>query len=147
MTISPEQATKKEHYEYLIERIDEAQERTFHLEASWIAYAIAEDRLGAMLKQIGISPPRGIARKRLALEKELDHSAPLRQALQGSNLFSRTGEWTEERNKLVHAMAAEVESTDALNKRILKLSQEGRVIARELATVARRLKKRIPKID
>lgn len=129
-------------YSELLSRMDDAIEHEFYLEASWISYAIIEDRLLSILKESGgghdkfkmLGPKLGEVNKRM-----LD-TLNMRKAFSGPLLLD-LDRWKNERNLLMHTMASESKTTNELDDDSKKLALDGRQIARDLCAACRRYKK------
>ena len=139
-------------YKELIARMDAAQKHERHLEASWYAYAVIEDRLRSMLLQSGGDTfakgknkgkqIRMMGPKMEILETRSSDDALLDSAFEGIRLKV----WRESRNDLMHAMASGQHSIDQIDKLAKKLASDGVKLARVYATSARWLKKHRAKV-
>lgn len=122
--------------------MDEAIEHEFYLEASWITYAILEDRLLSILKESGgghdkikmLGPKLGEVNKRML------NTLNMRKAFYGE-LLPDLDRWKDKRNMLMHTMASEAKTAAELDDDSKQLAMEGRRIARELCAACRRYKK------
>ena len=133
---------KNYKYSELLSRMDEAIEHEFYLEASWITYAILEDRLLSILKESGgghdkikmLGPKLGEVNKRML------NTLNMRKAFYGE-LLPDLDRWKDKRNMLMHTMASEAKTAAELDDDSKQLAMEGRCIARELCAACRRYKK------
>jgi hypothetical protein len=79
----------------LIARMDEAIKEGFYLEASWIAYAVIEDRCDSALEKTGGIPTRNgrpiqmLGNKLKELQNRLDHDPKLSAAMLADNIPER----------------------------------------------------------
>ena len=73
-------ARQKREHERLLDQLSCARSEDFHLEASWIAYAILEDRLESALKLAKRVVPQMLGRKITSLESAIRTNAEVRRA-------------------------------------------------------------------
>jgi len=135
-------------YKTLLSRIDDAMKDKFYLEATWIVYAILEDRLVSALNESGGAvDKKGKAIRMLGnklVELKVRHkekkSVNLRKAFYG-DMFDRLGTWKDMRNELMHAMADETKGVVELDEMAFEAANIGRDLAREFCAACRRYKK------
>lgn len=143
------QVSKGASYRQLFSRLSEAIERGFHLEASWIAYAILEDRAISALKRTGGLPTnRGgrplqmLGPKLIKLRQRLETDPLLNGAMLQGAMLERVENWKEERNTFMHSMAEESRSWSELSEGAERLSRDGERVARDFSDAVTRLRKR-----
>jgi hypothetical protein len=141
--------SKGESYKQLIKRMDDAITGEFYLEASWIAYAIIEDRLlSALAKTGGVpttkkgDPIRMLGPKLQALRDRLATHSELRAAMLPDNTLDLIDRWKESRNPLMHSMAEEAKPFFAHSEDAKALALEGKNVTRALCSAVMRLAKR-----
>lgn len=139
-------------YKELFARMDEASKLGFHLEASWIAYAVIEDRvLSALDKTGGVpttkkgKPINMLGPKIKALRDRLGENALLRGAMLDGRVLDDVETWKEARNPLMHALAEEAEPWTALAPQAEELARSGERAARDLADAVSRLRAQLRK--
>ena len=136
------QDAKGRSYEELLARLDAARKEGFHLEASWIAYAVVEDRIDSALGLTGGIPPKIMLGKKLEhLRNRLSGDAELRKATAAGQVLDEVERWKNSRNPLMHSMAAESLPWEDLEKNAAALSADGRETVRNLCSAIMRLKK------
>ena len=139
-------ADKDFKYSTLIKRIDLALSHEFYLEASWIAYAILEDRLVSALRESGGAVNHNgkeifmMGLKLSELRNRMPTSLNLRKAFFG-NMLDRLHVWKDKRNDLMHAMAGENHAVSDLDSIALEVATDGKELAREFCAACRRFKK------
>ncbi|MAL82904.1 MAG: hypothetical protein CMF11_00925 [Idiomarina sp.] len=132
---------KYSKYRELISRIDSAIEDGFYLEATWIAYAILEDRLVSALKESGGGPSiRMLGPKIGKIKSRQTSSLKMRQAFFG-DMIQRLSDWAKKRNALMHALADERLDVPAIDAESESVALEGRELAREFSAACKRFKK------
>jgi hypothetical protein len=139
---------KSYKYSELLSRMDEAIEHEFYLEASWISYAIFEDRLLSILKESGgghdklrmLGPKLGEVNKRMV------DTLNMRKSFYG-DLLPNLHRWKDERNTLMHTLASEAKTAFEIDQESKKLALDGRQIARDLCAACRRYKKLNSKVS
>jgi len=126
--------------------MQEAIAAEFYLEASWIAYAILEDRLiAAMLSTGGATDKKGkpvkmmgpkitILKKRRQRDKLLDVNFP-------QSWLDDLTRWTDRRNKLMHTMADATVNFARLQRDAKKLAITGDPLVFDACRQTRRLRK------
>ncbi|PCE32690.1 hypothetical protein BZL54_08540 [Burkholderia ubonensis subsp. mesacidophila] len=130
----------------LLSRIDESIKQEFYLEASWLVYAILEDRLVSALDETGGAvtangkPIRMLGPKLVALEARRQETLNLRKAFFG-DMLSKLDAWKEQRNELMHAMADESKEIPEIDAFAARVAISGRELARDFCSACRRLKK------
>ncbi|NKB33953.1 MAG: hypothetical protein GKR91_12725 [Pseudomonadales bacterium] len=145
---------KREHYEILLDKMALAHEQEFHLEASWIAYSILEDRLLSALKRSGgTTYPNGDdirmlgqkIQELIARRAELNDQHATGDKLLGAyfslNLLDKLKDWKDRRNDLMHAMADSTKTIAELSKETYLLSLDSKQIVKDTCNAARLLKK------
>lgn len=144
--------SKQELYKTFIQRMEAALDAGYHLEASWYAYAILEDRLISMLRNTGgvplVSSGRNkgkpiqmLGRKLAELQKRSKTTAILQQIE-----FASIQNWANQRNDLMHAMAEGSKPLKAVDKEAFLLAQTGVTVVRDCASAARRVKKNLGRL-
>jgi len=135
---------KDKLYRTLIERMELAANEGRDLEAGWYAYAVIEDRTRSLLKSSGGIPvdSHGNQIRMLgAKTKELKKRAKQIPRLKAGVDFPQLKAWTKNRNDLIHGMAEGSLTVEDIDRIAKKVALDGPVIARGLATTARKLKK------
>lgn len=134
---------KGQAYEDLLERLDVARHNDFHLEASWIAYALVEDRLNAALELTGGMPPSTLmlGKKLKELRNRLSADSELRKATIAGKVLDEVEKWKDGRNPLMHSMAGEARPWPELQKEAEALSEGGRMVVRDVCSALMRLHK------
>lgn len=137
-------ARKHELYQVFMERIDVALASGHDLESSWYAYAVIEDRLRSLLRATGGDLlPSGKPIKMLGPKLgELNKRAPSFPEIFKQLDLPALEQWKDDRNDLTHAMAEGNIPLEEIDRMAKRLASEGRSIARSLAALARRVKKR-----
>jgi len=137
---------KDYNYKVLIARMREAISDEFYLEASWIAYAILEDRLVSALDETGGAkkangaPIMMMGPKVGVLRSTMPSNLHLRAAFLDGKLFDELDSWKDQRNTLMHAMADETLDIPAIDELALEVATEGDRLATEFCAACRRLK-------
>ena len=132
---------KNYKYKILVSRIDQAIDEEFFLEATWIAYAILEDRLVSALRESGGGPPiRMLGPKLGEVQSRAQNSINMRKAFFG-DMLDRLDAWKDKRNDLMHALADERLDIPTIDQSTQSVAIEGRELARELAAACKRYKK------
>lgn len=132
---------KSELYRTFIERMEAARKDGHRLEAAWYAYAVIEDRMRSLLQVTGLA-----ARPRMMLGDKIQELENRRIPEIDAQLdFLLLKAWKEDRNNLMHAMAGGALSIEDIDKMSERLARDGCKIARSLASLARRMKKRAAK--
>ncbi|MEZ8096971.1 hypothetical protein ACED51_22970 [Photobacterium swingsii] len=137
---------KRQHYKELMQRMNEAHEHEYYLEASWFAYTVLEDRLLSALRQSGGTtyknhkPIRMLGKKmqEIKLRKKKD---ALLSAYFNDALMDRIHHWKEDRNDLTHAMADGTKTMTEVDKSAFILSTNAKLLVKDVAKAARLLKK------
>jgi hypothetical protein len=114
--------SKFKSYQQLLNRLEEAIDSGFFLEASWIAYAVIEDRICSALSKTAGGLPKDkngnscqmLGAKLKVLEKRMDEDPILCACLEKDDLLKRATHWKDQRNPLMHSMASEAKSWNAL---------------------------------
>jgi len=145
---------KREHYEILLDKMSSAHEQEFHLEASWIAYSILEDRLYSALKRSGGTTfPNGedirmlgqkiqeIIARRVEPNDRQAAGDKLLGAYFSSELLDKLKDWKDRRNGLMHAMADSTKTIAELSKETYLLSLDSKQIVKDTCNASRLLKK------
>src|SRR4051812_6098777 len=101
---------KAKQYTALLKKMEAATKAEYYLEASWIAYAILEDRLvAAMLASGGAATKKGKPVTMLGLKITFLRKRRRRDKLLGANFsrdwLTKVARWKDRRNRLMHAMA------------------------------------------
>src|SRR6266436_6142303 len=101
---------KAKHYTALLKKMEASIKAESYLEASWIAYAILEDRLVAvMLSTGGATTKKGKRVTMLGPKIEFLRNRRRRDKLLAANFskdwLNKLARWKDRRNKLMHAMA------------------------------------------
>lgn len=140
--------TKRLTYKEGISRIDEALEKSFWLEASWITYAMFEDRCDSLLEKSGGAippPPHGFVsiNKKIKKLKSRATSDPLLSKVSG--LFGLLGEvhdWKERRNPIMHNMVELPRDWADINADARKLAEDGRELLGRFSTAAMKVRRK-----
>jgi hypothetical protein len=133
---------KRQLYEQLIERMDNAFAAGYFLEASWYAYSLLEDRLNSLLKNTGGLPTGNnghpiMMGKKISQLKKRAHTYDELEKLDLSSL----GIWAKDRNDLMHAMADASKTMEAISSSVKKLANVGVPMVRDFAKIAMKIKK------
>ena len=142
---------KRPLYKEFLTRIDASITNEAHLEASWYAYAVLEDRLRSMLinsggegeDKGGGKPIWGFEKKYKALKKRARKDNLLKQSLPAGNINT----WRKSRNALIHGMADGSLTIEQIDLQALELAHKGKEFAREYCNAAQWLKKHRTKIS
>lgn len=137
-------ARKHGLYQTFMDRMDAAKTSGSNLEASWYAYAVIEDRLRSLLRSTGGDlRPNGTPFKMLGPKlAELRDRAPRFPEIDKQLDFGALTAWKNDRNDLTHAMAEGSMPIEEIDRMARDLAVKGSALARELAALARRAKKR-----
>jgi len=147
----PTPPSKFSHYKAMIERMKAASAAGYHLEASWYAYAIIEDRLISILHNSGGAYERpgllfrnmgtkiGIVLKRKKKDSLLEAYFP-------DTTTDELVKWKNERNDLMHAMGDGTSPIADIDTEIQKLSEDGEKLAHTYCRQARLLKRNRAKV-
>lgn len=141
--------SKATSYKLLLARLETALNCGFHLEASWIAYAVIEDRLLSALEKTGGIPAtkKGqlltlLGTKIAYLHGRLSSDPVLRGAILNGAVLDDVSRWTKSRNYLMHDMARDNHPWTELDARAQELARSGRDVTRNLCSAVMRLAKR-----
>lgn len=147
--------SKRELYEEFIDRLEEADKQSFHLEACWLAYSIFEDRTASIVASLNLTPARhNLASKTAAIRRYAqtkpavafylnDDQAAQANASGRLNIknLNELDSWRSGRNGLVHSMANGSRTLNQINMDAQTLSNDSVALVRRFATVAQRIKK------
>ena len=132
-----------------MKRLEEAIDEGFFLEASWIAYAVIEDRIGsALLKTGGLpqdqngKPLQMLGSKLKVLETRMNEDPILQSCFEKDEILKRVVYWKNRRNPLMHSMASEAKPWSVLEQEAAIVAKEGKDVAWLLANSVSRLRKR-----
>ena len=137
---------KDYNYKVLISRLGEAIKDEFFLEASWLAYAILEDRLVSALDETGGAvtttgrPIRMLGPKLGEIKARQQSVLNLRKAFFG-DMLDRLDAWKDQRNDLMHAMADESKSISEIVQLAQAVALSGRDLVPDFCAACRRLKR------
>ncbi|WP_312199805.1 hypothetical protein [Anaerospora hongkongensis] len=131
--------SKQEHYEYLLSKLDQAIEAKYFLEATWIAYAVLEDRIESAIKNAGATPRGMFGAKLAALGNLIPIHEATRKAFFG-DIIKRISDWKDERNDLMHDLGNLVKPKEQLESDMKYVGSIGRDLAREVCATVRRQK-------
>jgi len=141
---------KQQLYKEFLGRIETAIAEEQHLQASWYAYAVLEDRLRSLLrpsggegKSRGVGAPIKMLGPKL---KELNRRAAADKLLDDYFQYARLEQWKHDRNNLTHAMAGGNLPIEQIDEKARALATEGAALAKVYAASARRLKKNRDKV-
>jgi hypothetical protein len=142
---------KAKHYTALLKKMSAAIAAEYYLEASWIAYAILEDRLVAvMLGTGGATEKNGNRVRMLGRKITFVRKRRRRDKLLGANFskawLNRLTRWKDQRNKLMHAMANATVSFGRIELAAKRLAIAGDPLVYDACRQTRRLKKHRSKI-
>lgn len=141
---------KRELYKIFLDRMTAAIAANMPFEASWYAYAILEDRLVSMLRQSGGTlTPKGKPIRMMGPKIDELRSRAKKDDLLKANFAGTDGQredselwkWKDDRDALMHGMAAGNLTIDQIDALVLKVASEGAKLARMYAAAAARLKK------
>ncbi len=128
--------------------MDQALNDGFFLEASWIAYAIIEDRiLSALAKTGGVpmrngQPLRMLGPKLDALVGRQPNDSALTAAMLNGQVLDTVRAWKDKRNPLMHSLAEECKPFVEHNADARIVAAEGSRAARDLCAAVIRLSRR-----
>ena len=131
---------KERLYKYLFDRMDSSIAKGYFLEASWIAYAITEDRLDSILVKVSNYKGRLISRK---LEYLSRFSNTFVRAEFSPNFIRRIDTWTNRRNDLTHEMANANLTIQQIIDRSKEVALQGEELARDVSNAVMRVKKHL----
>lgn len=137
---------KFSHYKAMIERMKAARPAGFHLEASWYAYAIVEDRLVSILHNSGgaYEKPGRLFRnmgRKIGIVLKRKKKDSLLEAYFPDATMAELVSWKNARNDLMHAMADGTSPMEDIDTEAQKLSEDGERIAHDFCRRARLLKR------
>lgn len=143
---------KFSHYKVMIERMKAAHPAGYHLEASWYAYAIIEDRLISILHNSGgaYEKPGRLFRnmgKKVAIIIERKKADRLLEAYFPDATMTELVKWKDDRNDLMHAMADGTSPMPDIDVVAQKLSADGERIAHDFCRRARLIKRNRSKVQ
>ena len=140
--------SKFKSYQELLNRIQEAIDSGFYLEATWIAYAVIEDRVCSALEKSGGLPKdkngkplRMLGLKLEALSHRMNENSSLRKYLEKDEIVDRVIHWKNKRNPLMHSLASEAKSWNTLEQEAKIVALEGKDVAWLLANAVSRFRK------
>ncbi|KJG17567.1 hypothetical protein UB37_19745 [Photobacterium iliopiscarium] len=143
--------SKREHYKDLMQRMNNAHNNKYYLEASWFAYTVLEDRLLSALRQSGgatyanFKPIKMLGKKmqEIRLRKANDQ---LLAVYFNDALMDKIHAWKEKRNDLTHAMADGTKTMTEIDRAAYLLSMDGKKLVKDTSNAARLLKKNREKV-
>lgn len=139
--------TKRPTYEEVIGRVDDALQREFFLEASWIIYSLFEDRCDSMLKKSGGMPQVSAGsflsiNKKLNILKSRHLSNPLLASVNGFLLIiDEVKDWKDSRNPIMHSMVEIPTTWEDINNNAEILARDGRELLSRFSSVAMKVRK------
>lgn len=128
---------KYKNYKEQFQRLNRALTSGFYLEATFIEYAILEDRTESILRHAGMYEAylkkRGryspnIDSKIKYIDKQAENKTSLLHKYFSDTLLSDILAWKEERNRLIHALLKQ----DLTTEELAQLAQTGEALAKEL---------------
>ena len=143
--------TKRYTYEEGIARIDDALNKEFWLEASWITYAMFEDRCNSLLDKSGgaISNPKSsfvsINKKITELQNRASTDQFLKQVSNLPTLLKELHNWKENRNPIMHNLIDVPEDWIIINFNAENLAKDGRDLLGRFAAAAMKVRKKYVK--
>jgi hypothetical protein len=143
--------TKRYTYKEGIARIDDALDKEFWLEASWITYAMFEDRCNSLLDKSGgpITPPSNgfisINRKIKELKNRASTNQLLNLVSHLPSLLQELYDWKEDRNPIMHNLVALPKEWSVINTDTEKLAKDGRELLGRFAAAAMKVRKKYVK--
>jgi hypothetical protein len=142
---------KGKHYTALLKKMEAAMKAGFYLEASWIAYAILEDRLvAAMLCTGGATQRNGKRVAMLGPKINFLKKRRRRDKLLGANFstdwLNKLARWKDRRNTLMHAMANATVSVGRIELAAKRLALAADTLVYDACRQTRRLKKHRAKV-
>lgn len=139
--------SKRNSYEEIIHRLDSALDQGFNLEASWITYALFEDRTTSALAKSGgvlVSKNNSFISIEVKL-KELKSRSLTHAGLQRAGLINalldEIIDWKNKRNALMHTLAEVPRPWEDINNDAQNLAIEGREIIARYSSAIMRLSK------
>ena len=141
-------SSKLRSYQELLNRIQEAIDSDFYLEATWITYAVIEDRVCSALEKSGglpkdqnDKPLRMLGSKLEVLSKRMNENPLLRKYLEKDGIVDRVIHWKNKRNPLMHSLASEAKSWNSIEQEAKLVALEGKDVAWLLANAVSRFRK------
>lgn len=141
--------TKRNTYKQGINRIDQALDEGFWLEAAWITYAMFEDRCDSLLSKSGGPVPLPPNRKFVAidtkitvLKKRSKTDEILSKVSELPALLSEVKRWKNRRNPIMHSMVNLPKDWSLINADAKILAEEGREILGRYAAAAMKVRKK-----
>lgn len=143
---------KAKHYNALLQKMGAAIAAGYFFEASWIEYAILEDRLVAvMLATGGATDRKGKRVIMMGPKITFLKKRRRRDKLLGANFpkvwLDRLSRWKDRRNRLMHAMANATLSFPRVQLSAKRLAIAGDPLVYDACRQARRLKKHRHKVS
>jgi hypothetical protein len=143
---------KRVAYGQSIERIDKAIKEKFYLEASWIEYAICEDRCDSLLEKTGglLTPPPGqsfvsINLKISELKKRCKTDPFLIQVIEFPRILEEVRQWKNRRNPLMHELVKSARDFTDISNDAKALAIDGQDIVRRFSGAAMKVRKKYKK--
>jgi hypothetical protein len=143
--------TKRYTYKEGIARIDDALDKEFWLEASWIIYAMFEDRCNSLLEKSGgpIPPPKNgfvsINKKITELKTRAATNQFLNQVNHLSGMLQELYDWKEDRNPIMHDLVDLPKDWSIINADAEKLARDGRDLLGRFTAAAMKVRKKYVK--
>jgi hypothetical protein len=149
-------SNKESLYRFYLAHIKSSLQNGCYFESAWLSYALIEDRLTSLLRQtepIGVKLSKKQAKKHTAgqirmlgpkiveLTQRVKTDSLLRVQLPDT-MLSRLNTWKDERNDLMHGMAAGTMTVTDIQAKIKVHAEEGDDISRKIAATSRRVKKK-----
>ena len=135
--------TKRNTYEETFDRLNEALNSDFYLEASWIEYSLFEDRTNSLLDKTGglLSDPRASIDKKLKeLEKRSTTDAGLLHIPEFPDILDEIRKWKNKRNPLMHQMVDLPRKWEDINTDAKNLAESGSTLIRRYSSAAMKLR-------
>lgn len=142
--------TKRYTYEQGIGRIDEALENEFWLEASWIIYAMFEDRCSSLLEKSGGAIPSkngfvSIHRKIEELKARASKNQFLAQVTELPGLLQEVNDWKKDRNTMMHSLVEMPREWSVIDSETKQLAKQGRNLLGRFSSAAMKVRKKYVK--
>lgn len=146
--------SKRTTYSEGIAKIDQALREQFYLEASWIEYAMFEDRCDSMLEKSGGKPALNNGRHFISINRKIcelrsrGRTHPfLISVTDFDALLQELHDWKERRNPIMHSLVEVPKSWSDINNETKLLAEDGRKLLGRVAAAAMSVRKKYKKAD
>lgn len=130
-------------YEAFIGRLEDDYRKGYYFQSAWLEFALLEDRLNSILSNSGgkLQPKATMGPKIKELKKRSETNRLLYEYFEKGLMLDRIETWKEVRNRFMHNMANGTMTVAEIDAEIKALANEGAVLVRDFASIARRVKK------